>query len=270
LTDAVEVRVGESFACARRRSGAVACWGRNDEGQLGDGTNIDTFQPVTVSGLEDATRIGVIDSMACAIRSSGGVVCWGGNIAGKAGPRVAATPIAIPNSSDAVEIAGTCLVDADRTVSCFGQAVNRADEYSPTFDASSIRPRPIHGLGRVVSLTARSYSCVGAIEESGAVRCFPAEETGYGSEPRRLEQTAGALAALGEMVCGRVEGGVRCRPSGADSSIGVVFPGAVEVSMSSQAVCARDAQGRVFCAESSRTDVDHRLRPPREITSAPR
>lgn len=51
LTDAVEVRVGQYHACARRRNGTVWCWGRNNNGQIGDGTTSLRLSPVEVKGL---------------------------------------------------------------------------------------------------------------------------------------------------------------------------------------------------------------------------
>jgi len=45
------VSVGASSTCAVTLAGKSYCWGRNDQGQLGDGTNTDRSQPVEVQGL---------------------------------------------------------------------------------------------------------------------------------------------------------------------------------------------------------------------------
>src|SRR5688572_19001606 len=42
---------GENHSCAIRPNGTVVCWGRNQEGQLGDGTNQRRLTPVPVIGL---------------------------------------------------------------------------------------------------------------------------------------------------------------------------------------------------------------------------
>ncbi len=41
IANAVEVVVGASHACARTADASVSCWGRNDQGQLGDGSTMD-------------------------------------------------------------------------------------------------------------------------------------------------------------------------------------------------------------------------------------
>lgn len=45
IDDAVEAATGIRFACARTEAGQVSCWGRNDHGQLGDGTTTDRDAP---------------------------------------------------------------------------------------------------------------------------------------------------------------------------------------------------------------------------------
>ncbi|MDO9016934.1 MAG: hypothetical protein Q8S73_20285 [Deltaproteobacteria bacterium] len=51
LTDAVAITGGLSFACARRRTGALVCWGRGPSGEIGNGSNWDASIPATVVGL---------------------------------------------------------------------------------------------------------------------------------------------------------------------------------------------------------------------------
>lgn len=48
LDHVVELSASEEFVCARRSDRSVWCWGRNDGGQLGDGTTTDRAHPVRV------------------------------------------------------------------------------------------------------------------------------------------------------------------------------------------------------------------------------
>jgi len=57
--------------------GTVQCWGRNDRGQIGNGTTGGTLPPTPVSGLSDATSLGANTDYACAVRAAGPTVCWG-------------------------------------------------------------------------------------------------------------------------------------------------------------------------------------------------
>jgi alpha-tubulin suppressor-like RCC1 family protein len=81
--DAVDVQIhaGSSFTCALDATGAAWCWGRNNHGQLGDGTIDDRSSPVRVStGLEFAS-LGIhgIGQHACAVTKEGDAYCWGRN-----------------------------------------------------------------------------------------------------------------------------------------------------------------------------------------------
>ena len=66
-------------------NGGAYCEGRNDYGQLGDGTLIDSSVPVQVQGLTSGvTAIATGYTHACAVMN-GAVYCWGNNNYGQAG-----------------------------------------------------------------------------------------------------------------------------------------------------------------------------------------
>jgi Regulator of chromosome condensation (RCC1) repeat len=50
----IAIAAGGLHSCALTRSGSVKCWGRNVEGQLGDGTQVNRQRPVGVVGFGPA------------------------------------------------------------------------------------------------------------------------------------------------------------------------------------------------------------------------
>ena len=91
LSDAIGVATGLSHSCAETATSTVWCWGRNDRGQLGDGTTTDQLVPVAVSGgagsdVPASSRVVATgDSHTCAVASDSSVWCWGHNITGQLG-----------------------------------------------------------------------------------------------------------------------------------------------------------------------------------------
>ena len=91
IDDAVAVSVGEGSFCVLHRTGGVSCWGRNHEGQVGDGTRGDTARPARLQDIDDAVAITVSgpnqreEVHACALREDGGAYCWGNNGYGQLG-----------------------------------------------------------------------------------------------------------------------------------------------------------------------------------------
>ena len=91
ISDAVKVSVGDDSVCALHRDGGVSCWGRNDVGQVGDGTTTRRSGPVRLSGITDAVDVSVssgsptVGAHACALHQDRSVSCWGGNELGQLG-----------------------------------------------------------------------------------------------------------------------------------------------------------------------------------------
>ena len=85
---AVAITAGAYHTCAILDDGSVSCWGWNNHGQLGDGTNTDRNTPTQTSSLgtdRTAVAITVGTFHTCAILDDGSVSCWGYNGYGQLG-----------------------------------------------------------------------------------------------------------------------------------------------------------------------------------------
>src|SRR5439155_1410122 len=80
---AVAVTGGFYHTCALLGDGTVQCWGRNAEGQLGDGSSIGTRAPTRVIGITGALAVSGGFQHTCALLSDGTVQCWGRNAEGQ-------------------------------------------------------------------------------------------------------------------------------------------------------------------------------------------
>ena len=85
---ATQISAGEAHACALLDDGSVVCWGRNIEGELGDGTTTQRNSPTATSSFgtgHKAVFVSVGYSHTCALLDDGGVRCWGSNNNGQLG-----------------------------------------------------------------------------------------------------------------------------------------------------------------------------------------
>ena len=86
LSDVVALTAGGHHTCALVPGGRLKCWGRNIEGQLGDGSLTNRSTPVNVAGMTSGVAFAAGGAFhTCAIISGGGAVCWGLNGSGRVG-----------------------------------------------------------------------------------------------------------------------------------------------------------------------------------------
>lgn len=139
----VDIQAYTFTTCAITTDAEAYCWGRNNQGQIGDGTtqsrNVPT--PVSTSGLLAGQRVISIapgDEATCAVTEEGAIACWGDNSFGQLG-NGSNTPTDVPESVDmtgvladkrprqvsvAYELA--CVVNFDGSIGCWGNGSSGA------------------------------------------------------------------------------------------------------------------------------------------------
>lgn len=201
---ALELAVGDGFACGLLEGAVVRCWGANDVGQLGLGhtATIGDDETPAESGVVplDGITVGLVAGAhhACARQADGTARCWGANDAGQLG------------------LGHTEIVGDDETPS---------------------QARPIVLESAVVELAAgESHTC--ARLTTGAVRCWGANDAGQlglghtetiGDDERpelmaavALGGPAIALAAGARHTCALLDvGGLVCWGEGLDGRLGL-------------------------------------------------
>src|SRR5262245_3997987 len=73
------VAAGGYHSCVLRPAGDVVCWGRNTDGQIGNGTSPATSDVTSVVRLTTAVQIATGGYHTCALLVGGRVQCWGNN-----------------------------------------------------------------------------------------------------------------------------------------------------------------------------------------------
>jgi alpha-tubulin suppressor-like RCC1 family protein len=135
-----QISLGGSHVCALMEAdGSVRCWGRNDVGQVGDGTTTDQPLPRPVQAdaagtpLTGAYQLVLGGLYSCALFDGGAVRCWGSNAKGEMGnATLPSTPNRYPanvrQGADPLQGVGqmtagfshACASFADGTLGCWG------------------------------------------------------------------------------------------------------------------------------------------------------
>ena len=224
---------GGDHTCAILDGGAVKCWGRNADGQLGLGdlTNRgdgpgqmgDSLPEVALGAPAIAVAAGAAHS--CVVTSDGGVRCWGAGTAGQLGlgnnsgtlvPPSSA--VALPGAATAV-VAGddfSCALLASGQAVCWGAAARGQLGTGEVVDHAA-PAAPIGFPAKATALVAGArHAC--ALLEDGRIACWGANDSGQlglGDQEDRTRPTtvdtnggrARAVAAGGATTCVLVDGG---------------------------------------------------------------
>jgi alpha-tubulin suppressor-like RCC1 family protein/murein DD-endopeptidase MepM/ murein hydrolase activator NlpD len=172
------VATGDNHTCVID-NGSAKCWGRNNRGQLGDGTTITRTTPIQVNGLTNGiTAIASGAEHTCALTSSGGVKCWGSNSDGQLGDGTTSdrlTPTDVTGlTSGVVAIAAgrahTCALTSSGGVKCWGN--NSWGQLGDSTYSPRTTPADVTGLTSGVTGIATKDIHTCAVTAGGGVKCW--------------------------------------------------------------------------------------------------
>jgi alpha-tubulin suppressor-like RCC1 family protein len=157
MSDVSAISAGYVHSLAIKRSdGTVLAWGGNRGGQIGVGTNVDTFVPVKVPGLAGVISVAGGGLHSLAAKSDGTVWAWGTNDRGQLGNGTttdASTPIQVTGLTDVISVAAaihSLAIMSDGSVWAWGD--NAWGELGNGTRTNSLIPVQVTGLSGVKAI----------------------------------------------------------------------------------------------------------------------
>lgn len=176
------VETGASHTCGLDDARAAYCWGRNDAGQLGNGSTETTATPRAVSGTETFHSLGAGSGHTCAATADGAAYCWGHNFHGEVGDGTtidSSVPVEVDGDLHFAALAlgahHTCGLAIDGVVYCWGW--NLSGQLGNGTREPSAVPLPVGGALRFTQVTSGDfYSC--GIATDGVSYCWGSNHEG--------------------------------------------------------------------------------------------
>jgi alpha-tubulin suppressor-like RCC1 family protein len=272
----VNVSAGGEYTCVGLSDGTARCAGRNQFGQLGDGSQTNSPFVVTPSGLASVSRVVAGDEFSCALLTDGTASCWGLGEKGQRGDgtvnQVSLVPVSVKGLTNAIALmAGynhACALLADQTMRCWGSNAN-GQLGDPSSTGSSV-PIAAVGVSGVKAIAVGAFHTCAVMSDT-TVQCWGYNSNGQLGDGTTTDSStpvtvAGlsnvtALAAGSSHTCALItDGSLQCwgdnyegelgDGTGVPSSTPVRVAGigsAVEIVAGWAHTCARLADGIARC-----------------------
>jgi prepilin-type N-terminal cleavage/methylation domain-containing protein len=196
------ISTGSYHTCALTTDGAAKCWGRNGNGQLGDGTTTDRTTSVDVSGLTSGVvSIAAGGRHTCAVTTAGGAKCWGWNSSGQLGDGTttqSTTPVDVSGLTAGVASISTgrshtCAVTTAGGAKCWGS--NSSGQLGDGTTTQRTTPVDVSGLASGVASVSVSTDLFGstlhtcAVTTAGGAKCWGWNSSGQLGDGTTTDRT---------------------------------------------------------------------------------
>ncbi len=176
------IAAGESHSLALNEDGTVWAWGRNYEGELGDGTYTQRNIPVQVIELSGVIAIASKYETSFALKRDGTVWAWGYNNNGELGDGSttnSSKPLQVKNLSNVIAITSggyhELALKSDGTVWAWGW--NGTGQYGDGTTTTQYTPLQISGLSDIIAIEAGREHTV-ALKSDGTVWAWGSNQYG--------------------------------------------------------------------------------------------
>jgi alpha-tubulin suppressor-like RCC1 family protein len=179
------VETGQGHTCAIRLDGALFCWGRNSENELGDVEGMQIRLPIRVGSDDDWLAVEAGQDHTCGLREDFSAHCWGYNTAsetlegaplGIQGATLVTKPTRLETDADftllRTDTFHACAIARDRSLHCWGRNV----EGQLGVGHRELRETPVLVGYRYRDVAVGRFTT--CVIEDGAISCTGANDTG--------------------------------------------------------------------------------------------
>ena len=219
------VRVGESerwtaalssgnyFSCGIKDYGALWCWGRNGDGQLGLGNTSSQSLPAVNDIERTWKQVATGSEHACAIEPDGSLWCWGRNAQGQLGLGAESSqderePLRVGSDNDWLFVDAhyhnSCAIKNDGSLWCWGQN-NEGQVGQGTSEGLVVAPARVGEDSDWSLVRAGQHAC--GLKQNGSLSCWGRNAEGQVGDGTTQEAQLPIWVAQDEVFSALATGG---------------------------------------------------------------
>ncbi len=247
-----QIAAGADRSCVQLEDGRARCWGSNQSGMLGLGSEGGLgATPQPVQGLDSVEQLALGPGMhSCALARDATIACWGlndhGQVAPDLGP-IVDRPISVPGVEQVAQVAvgwaHTCVRGRDGSVRCWGS--NEEGQLGDGTRKDRATPTPVRLAGKATHLASGDRH-VCAVLEGARVSCWGWNLAGQAgsSQSVALSSSTGPVRVGEDVLAPVIVGGLH---------------GVDQIALGRMISCARQHDGAVLCWGGKRFDAVARV-----------
>ena len=273
LSAVTGVSIRNEHACVTLSDGTARCWGKNVDGQLGNGESGLAEAPLAVvATLGGVVRVATGSRASCALTSSGLIACWGANDKGQLASSGGASPTptflgALPDARGmSLGYDFGCAVQTSGVASCWGDGARGQLGTGAVVPAGSATPVALPLADVIEVVAGETHACARTV--TGEMFCWGANDLGQvtgtpGADvlaPTLVTAVTGvrqmavggghtcALDSAGRVICWGDDTKGQLGGDGAASPVEVTsLPGVRAITAGTRHTCAIRFTGDVYC-----------------------